>query len=55
MIQNAEVDLTVLGEKGETTYVAQIAQGEQPAQITAEQLQNWFHFISVDWNTGEVQ
>lgn len=55
VIQNAEVDLTVLGEKGETTYVAQIAQGEQPAQITAEQLQNWFHFISVDWNTGEVQ
>ena len=33
VIQNAGVELTVLGEKGETTYVAQIADGELAAQI----------------------
>ena len=55
VIQNAGVELTVLGEKGETTYVAQIADGELAAQITGEQLQRWFHFVLTDWNTGEVQ
>ena len=55
MIQNAGVELTVLGEKGETTYVAQILDGELAAQITGEQLQSWFHFVQTDWNTGEVQ
>ena len=49
------MELTVLGEKGETTYVAQIADGERAAQITGEQLQRWFHFVLTDWNTGEVQ
>ena len=39
-----------LGEKGDVVYAGQIYDGS----ITQAQLQQAFHFISTDWNTGEV-
>lgn len=55
IVQDLGEDLVVVGEKGEVIYAAKLAEGTLASQITDDQLKSWFHFISVDWNTGEVQ
>ena len=40
----------LLGEKGDVVYAGQIYDGS----ISQSQLEQAFHFISTDWNSGEV-
>ncbi len=40
-----------LAEKGDSLYLCRVSQSE----ITAERLRTMFHFIQVDWNTGETE
>ena len=41
-----------LGQKGETTYAASL--GAKRDDLTEERLRRLFHFIKIDWNTGET-
>lgn len=43
-----------LTEKGEITYYAQLGPGAQDHELSMEDLRQMFHFIHVDWNTGET-
>ena len=42
----------LLAQKGETVYAA--ALGDSSAGLTEQMLQQMFHFIQEDWNTGEM-
>ncbi len=44
-----------LGERGDITYAAHLAETGWAASVTKTDLADWFRFIYVDWNTGEVQ
>lgn len=44
----------IIGEKGDVTFAAALSDGALAAAITKEDLASWFHFIMVDWNTGEM-
>lgn len=43
-----------LAEKGETVYAASLGDCEWAGELTQEDLRAMFHFIQVDWNTGEI-
>ena len=45
--------LTMLAEKGETAYSAALGTGDWAKDLTQEELTARFHFINVDWNSGE--
>ncbi len=42
----------ILDQKGETIYSASI--GPNNGSLTEDALRNLFHFIKIDWNTGEM-
>ena len=42
----------ILDQKGETVYSASI--GPNNGSLTEDALRNLFHFIKIDWNTGEM-
>ena len=43
----------LLAEKGETAYSAALGTGDWAKDLTQEELTARFHFINVDWNSGE--
>ena len=44
----------LLAEKGETAYAAAFGTCSWAKQLSQEVLSTMFHFIQVDWNTGEI-
>lgn len=44
----------LLAEKGETAYGASFGQCQWAEKLTQEEIRAMFHFIQVDWNTGEI-
>jgi len=44
----------LLAEKGETAYAAAFGDCAWADALTEEELRAMFHFIQVDWNTGEI-
>lgn len=44
----------LLAEKGETAYAAVLGECALAEELRAEDLYGMFHFIEVDWNTGEI-
>ncbi len=53
-LQQAQSDgRFLLAEKGETAYAAKLGSGDLANTLTQEQLRAMFHFIQVDWNSGE--
>ena len=44
----------LLGEKGETVYAAAFGDCRWALELTKEEFCTMFHFIEVDWNTGEI-
>lgn len=52
--QLAEADgRFLLAEKGETTYAATLGTSPLAQSLSQEKLRELFHFIHIDWNTGE--
>ena len=49
-----EITWQNLTEKGEITYFAQLGPGARDRELSMEDLRQMFHFIHVDWNTGET-
>ncbi len=45
--------LLLLAEKGETAYAARLGSCSWAKTLSQEQLRTMFHFIQVDWNSGE--
>ena len=44
----------LLAEKGDITYAAQLAAGEAGRRAPEQTLRGMFHFIHIDWNSGET-
>ena len=44
----------LLAEKGETAYAASFGSGDWAQALTKEELTAMFHFVYVDWNSGET-
>ena len=44
----------LLAEKGETAYAASVGENEWAAKLTQEEITAMFHFIYMDWDTGET-
>lgn len=44
----------LLAEKGDTAYAASFGSCKWAEELTEEKLIAMFHFIQVDWNTGEI-
>lgn len=44
----------ILAEKGETTYAAQLGTGKWAASLSEDSMKGMFHFIHIDWNSGET-
>lgn len=44
----------LLAEKGETAYAAAFGDCAWAQKLTQEDIRSMFHFIQVDWNTGEI-
>ena len=43
-----------LSERGDVTYAASFGTSQWAEELSREALASMFHFIHVDWNTGEV-
>lgn len=43
----------ILAEKGDVTYAAKLGTSKLAAQLNEERLRQLFHFIHIDWNSGE--
>ncbi len=53
--QNATSDgRFLLGEKGDVAYSASFGDSELAQSVSKEELIAWFHYIQVDWNSGEM-
>lgn len=44
----------LLAEKGETVYAASFGTSRWATHLTIEELRGMFHFVYMDWNTGEI-
>ena len=44
----------LLAEKGETAYAAVLGECALAQELSESDLYGMFHFIEVDWNTGEI-
>lgn len=44
----------LLAEKGDITYAAQLAAGKWAGELSEQTLRGMFHFIHIDWNSGET-
>ena len=43
-----------LAEKGDITYAAKIGTGKWADALSEDRLREMFHFIHIDWNSGET-
>ena len=44
----------ILAEKGDITYAAKLGTGKWAEELSADRLRDMFHFIHIDWNSGET-
>ncbi len=44
----------LLAEKGETAFAASFGESAWAQELTEQDLKTMFHFIQVDWNSGEI-
>lgn len=47
-------DRSLLAEKGEVAYAVSLGTSQWAAELTQEELNAMFHFIYMDWNSGET-
>lgn len=44
----------ILAEKGDVTYAAKLGTGKWAEELSEDRLKDMFHFIHIDWNSGET-
>ena len=44
----------ILAEKGDVAYAAKLGTGKWASELSEDRLKDMFHFIHIDWNSGET-